>query len=45
MSVGTNRIASGFGGGEESVWIVWRGWWNDSDCVSGLYNEVGLLRD
>ena len=21
----------GAGGGEEGVWIVWRGWWNDSD--------------
>ena len=22
-----------------------RGRWNDSDCVSGLYNDAGLLRD
>ena len=28
------------GVGDEWVWIVWRGRWNDGDCDVGLDNEV-----
>lgn len=31
MAVGTNELPVGFDGGEEWVWIVWRGWRNDDD--------------
>ena len=24
---------------------MWRGWWNDCDCVVGLYNDVGLRQN
>ena len=45
-AVGTTELpVCVVGGGEECVWIVWSGWWNDGDCVVGLCNEAGMRRN
>lgn len=31
-AVGTRELPVGAGGvGQDRLWIVWRGWWNDGD--------------
>lgn len=39
------RISGGCRRSGIVAWIVWCGWRNNSDCVSGLYNDVGLLQN